>query len=154
SLTTAPHPTALLPYDIIPVENLRESLLGLGALVADQGIGGDGSYAAARELLLRRVPRLENCTLADFQKLSSLEAAKKISLLLDRTVLPIQGPPGSGKTFTGALMILELIRNGKRVGITAVSHKVISNLLKTVCNAATAKGLNLKVVQRCTDSED
>ena len=38
-------------------------------------------------------------------------------------VLPIQGPPGTGKTYTGARMILDLIRRRKRVGITAQSTR-------------------------------
>ncbi len=41
-------------------------------------------------------------------------------------VLPIQGPPGTGKTYTGARMILDLVAAGKRVGITAQSHKAIA----------------------------
>jgi superfamily I DNA and/or RNA helicase len=57
------------------------------------------------------------------------------------TVLPIQGPPGAGKTFTGARMICELLRaprdaGGTKVGITAVSHKVIRKLLEEVLKAA------------------
>ena len=56
-------------------------------------------------------------------------------------MLPIQGPPGSGKTFTGARMIVELVRQGRRVGITAVSHKVISNLLGEVCRTAAQNGI-------------
>ena len=51
-------------------------------------------------------------------------------------MLAIQGPPGAGKTFTGARMICELIRQGKKVGITAMSHKVIRNLLDEVIVAA------------------
>ena len=51
-------------------------------------------------------------------------------------MLPVQGPPGSGKTYTGARMILDLLAGGKRVGVTANSHKVISNLLAAVCDAA------------------
>ena len=50
--------------------------------------------------------------------------------MLDHSLLAIQGPPGAGKTYTGARMICELVRQGKRVGITATSHKVISNLLE------------------------
>ena len=91
--------------------------------------------------------------MADFDYLPSLEAAKQIGLLLDRTVLPIQGPPGSGKTFTGAHMIVELTKKGKKVGVTAVSHKVISNLLKGACKAAAEQKLKLKIMQRC-DSDD
>src|SRR5207237_10220462 len=113
-LADAPHPTALAPYDIINAQAMRESLLQLGNWVADHAIEGDGIYAAARELLLRRVPRLKESTLADFgnsgtgvspvshaqdaratsrlldfEHSFSLEAAKQIALVLDRTVLPI-----------------------------------------------------------------
>lgn len=56
-------------------------------------------------------------------------------------MLAIQGPPGSGKTYTGARMICELIRQKKKVGITAVSHKVIRNLLDEVLAAAKIDGL-------------
>ena len=153
SLTDAPHPSALVPYDLINANVLRESLLRLGGWVATNEIDGNGSYAAARELLLRRVPRLTRGVVGDFGGVSSLEAAKQIALSLDHTVLPIQGPPGSGKTFTGAHMILELIKNGKKVGVTAISHKVISNLLKGCCKAAAKEEKTLKILQRC-DGDD
>ena len=67
SLADAPHPTALVPYDIINAKAMRESLLQLGGWVADHGIEGDGSFAAAREILLRHAPRLKQRTLADFE---------------------------------------------------------------------------------------
>ena len=66
---------------------------------------------------------------------SPLDAVRRIAPRLDRSVLPVQGPPGSGKTYTGARMILDLLAGGKRVGVTANSHKVISNLLGAVCRA-------------------
>ena len=37
---------------------------------------------------------------------SALEAARRLATALDRTTLAIQGPPGSGKTYTGARMIV------------------------------------------------
>jgi uncharacterized protein len=67
---------------------------------------------------------------------SDLAAARRLALELDETVLPIQGPPGSGKTYTGARMICELVRHGRKVGITGTSHKVIGNLLRAVLDAA------------------
>ncbi|MCY4027212.1 MAG: TM0106 family RecB-like putative nuclease [Acidobacteria bacterium] len=69
-----------------------------------------------------------------------LDTVRRIAPRLDRSVLPVQGPPGSGKTYTGARMILDLLADGKRVGVTANSHKVISNLLDAVCRAADADG--------------
>ena len=65
-----------------------------------------------------------------------LDAVRRIAPRLDASVLPVQGPPGSGKTYTGARIILDLLADGKRVGVTANSHKVISNLLGAVCDAA------------------
>jgi uncharacterized protein len=59
-------------------------------------------------------------------------AARRLAPLLDETVLPVQGPPGSGKTWTGAEMILELVRAGRRVGIVAFTHRAIANLLDEV----------------------
>src|SRR5207249_616087 len=38
SLADAPHPTALVPYDIINAKAMRESLLQLGNWVADHGV--------------------------------------------------------------------------------------------------------------------
>ena len=48
---------------------------------------------------------------------------------LDDSYLTIQGPPGAGKTYTGKYIIADLIKRGKKVGITSNSHKAINNLL-------------------------
>ena len=50
---------------------------------------------------------------------SAVDFAVRIAGDLDETVLAIQGPPGSGKTYSGGEMICELIRQGKKVGVTA-----------------------------------
>jgi uncharacterized protein len=60
----------------------------------------------------------------------------------------VQGPPGSGKTFAGARMIVELVKQGRRVGITAASHKVISLLLQEVCKVARENSVPLGAVQK------
>jgi predicted RecB family nuclease len=106
---------------------LADSLFRLGAWVAANGIDAPGQYRAARDLLLRKPPNLAGG--AEFLRPgeSPVDAAKRIVVSLDDSVLAIQGPPGAGKTFTGARMILEVVRQGKRVGITATSHKVIRN---------------------------
>jgi uncharacterized protein len=66
-------------------------------------------------------------------------------LSLSGEVLGIQGPPGTGKTHEGARTIVELARAGRRVGVTAVSHKVIVNLLARVVAAAREEGIELRV---------
>jgi uncharacterized protein len=55
---------------------------------------------------------------------------------LDHATLAIQGPPGSGKTWCGARMILDLVASGRKVGVTANSHKVIGKLLDEVVRAS------------------
>jgi superfamily I DNA and/or RNA helicase len=45
-------------------------------------------------------------------------------------------------------MIIDLVAAGKRVGITAVSHKVIRNLLKGVVEAATEEKRSVRCLQR------
>ncbi len=51
---------------------------------------------------------------------------------LDGTCVPIQGPPGTGKTFTGAHVIRSLVNAGMRVGVTAMSHHAIDNMMEAV----------------------
>jgi uncharacterized protein len=57
------------------------------------------------------------------------DAVTAAVLAMDGTHLVIQGPPGTGKTTTAARVICELLRRGKRVGITANSHAALNHLL-------------------------
>jgi predicted RecB family nuclease len=50
----------------------------------------------------------------------------------------VQGPPGSGKTYTGARRAVERMKAGQRVGVTALSHKAINQFLKEVENVGYA----------------
>jgi predicted RecB family nuclease len=49
---------------------------------------------------------------------------------LDESYVAIQGPPGTGKTYSGSHIIYQLIKLGRRVGITAMSHNAIDNLFR------------------------
>ena len=59
----------------------------------------------------------------------------------------MQGPPGSGKTYLGARVITALLAADRRVGVTAQSHQVITNLLDQVCAAADEEGVTFQGVQ-------
>jgi Ni2+-binding GTPase involved in maturation of urease and hydrogenase len=148
----ASHPTALIPNNVVKSDVLRDSLLRLGSWVAENGIDAEGPFRAQRDLLLRKRPRAlaRAVEIAMDANGQLTEEARKlvISLSEEASVLPVQGPPGSGKTFTGARMIVELIKQGRRVGITAVSHKVISLLLGEVCDVAHKTGVPLRAVQK------
>ncbi len=119
------------------------ALLALGRWAADHGIDAPGPHRAARDLILRRPPRLvaSSCGLAGAAAGDELVIACRLGRELDHGVLPIQGPPGTGKTFTGAHMIVDLVRAGKKVGVTAVSHEVIRNLLRDCIDVAERQGI-------------
>jgi uncharacterized protein len=66
-------------------------------------------------------------------------------------VLPIQGPPGAGKSHTASRMILELIKQGKKIGIVAFTHKVIRSLLDKVVRSAVDEQVVLSCIQKVTE---
>jgi len=154
--TAEVHPTAVYAKKIGPTTDvLANALYRIGAWVEANGLGTMGPYRAGRDLLLRHPPRLTGgsaIVLAPGEQ--TLDAAKRVGPQLDHSLLAIQGPPGAGKTYTGARMICELVRQGKRVGITATSHKVIRNLLDEVVKAAGEEKLTaLKCVQKVKDTD-
>ena len=148
------HPSALFAHSVVTSDVLAEALLRIAADVVDHGISGGSQYRAAREILLRRPPRLRSGEFAMREGETAVQFAVRIATDLDDTVLAIQGPPGAGKTYTGARMICELVRRGARVGVTAVSHKVIRNLLDAVITAAKEGGLQVSCVQKVTTESE
>jgi uncharacterized protein len=129
----------------VPSGSKPAALLELGRWVAGQGIDAPGAHRAARDLILRRPPRLISGARGLGHRGPSADdevaRACRLGSELDHGVLPIQGPPGTGKTFTGSHMIIDLIRAGKKVGVTAVSHEVIRNLLVGCIAVAREQGL-------------
>jgi len=143
-------PTALIPYEYFSTAVITGSLLRIADGVVDHGIDGDGPYRAARDLLLRRSPRAPRLTEGPVRAANEtpLEAARRLGLELDGGVLAIQGPPGSGKTYTGARMIVALVAAGRRVGVTANSHKVIGHALDEIATAAREAGVVVRLGQK------
>jgi predicted RecB family nuclease len=141
------HPPAVFAHSIVNSDVLAEALLRIAQDVVEHGIAG-AQYRAGRELLLSRAPRLRAGVLLAREGEAAVDFATRIGPTLDRTVLAIQGPPGTGKTFTGARMICELVRRGSKVGVSAVSHKVIRNLLDAVLREAVKSGREVSCVQK------
>ena len=144
------HPTGLVALTVVATAAQRVSLLRIGEWVRDHGIDADGPYRAARDLLLRRTPRagIPPGRPLRHENETDEAAARRLAVALDDSTLPIQGPPGSGKTYTGARMICSLLAAGKRVGITANSHKVIGNLVTKVLKASADEDVVVRAVQK------
>ena len=133
------HPTSLVSESVYRTEAQERRLLDLGRSVLEHGMSGDGPFRAARDLLMRLPPRIKGHPVGGPLRApgeSAVDAARRHVLNLDRTTLAIQGPPGSGKTWCGARMILDLVAAGRKVGVTANSHKVIGKLLDEVMAAS------------------
>ena len=143
------HPSAVVLHNQVSSNVLRESLMRLGEAVLENGFALDAPYHAAVDLLLRRPPPAEplNGPL-QLPEETTIEAACRIAVQLDGNVLAIQGPPGTGKTYTGAQITCALVRAGLKVGVTAVSHKVVVNLLEATSKQAHEDGLHISLVHR------
>ncbi len=139
------HPTHLISTDYIPDKVKEDAIIRLADWVIQNGIDASGSYRAGRDLLLGLLPRTAgNNPLLNSAQDQAIEWVNT----LDSGVLPIQGPPGTGKSYTAARMILSLIKAGKKIGVTALSHKVITGLLEKVVEEARREKLNVRIVQK------
>ncbi|HYM50424.1 MAG TPA: TM0106 family RecB-like putative nuclease [Candidatus Limnocylindrales bacterium] len=151
-----PHPTALIPASPIPTREQRDALLRLGRWVAEHGLDGEGAHGAGRDRLALRPPRIDGLTPGSPiapERERARDAAVRLAPLLDQSYLAIQGPPGSGKTTAGAAIVLDLLARGKRVGITASSHKVIGHVLDRVMEEARRRGLAVRAIQKADERE-
>ncbi len=143
------HPTALFVHSHVSTEVLEDAIFRTGEAVA---IGADATLV--QRLLRADPPMLRTVPFAARDTESAVEFAVRIASELDNTVLAIQGPPGAGKTFTGARMICALVEQGKRVGVTATSHKVIRKLLDDIAKMSVTTGIATRLAQKVGEREE
>src|SRR5262249_38403611 len=104
----------------------------------------DGTAAAAvRAVLERALPRAR----------LDLPPAEAVSTIED-SYLFVQGPPGSGTTWQGAKMAVALLREGKRVGVTALSHKASNKLLEEIEREARDQGFGFTGRKKSTSGNE
>lgn len=147
------HPEAIFSHKVIGTEEQAEALVRIAEYVIANGMKGPGRYQAARDLLLFDAPKIGGQPIRNVDE-TTLSAAVRISPAFEPCVFPIQGPPGAGKTHTGARMICALVATGKKVGITANSHKVIRNLLDEIQRACKQSGKPIQSIQKLSEKAD
>ncbi|MFA5630495.1 MAG: TM0106 family RecB-like putative nuclease [Porticoccaceae bacterium] len=114
------HPSAPVGTDVI-ANAIKD-------VIADQC--GPRRFTALDDLLSRNPPRLApGPALETLNQGDALETAMSAIPRMQNTVLPMQGPPGTGKTYVTARVILTLVANGFRVGVSSNSHEAIRNVL-------------------------
>jgi predicted RecB family nuclease len=130
-LADVPLPESLVPGGPFDTRVQQAALVRLA--------NGLGRYPHL-ERLLRGEPPLGG---ARVQR-ESLDEMRRLVEAVEGSYLFVQGPPGSGKTWTGARLIAHLLACGKRVGVSSTSHKAIHNLLREIEAAAPGGYLGLK----------
>jgi len=144
-LVSVPPPAALIPPGPYDTRAQRSALARFGAAV----LAGDHRYRALEDIVARARPRLTGGLRESIQTTDPREQRERAAAL-DESYLFIQGPPGTGKTWTGARIVVDLIRRGRRVGVAATSHKAIHNLLDEIERAAGEEGVSFRGLKKCS----
>ena len=107
-------------------------------------------FRAADDLLSASAPRLRRSRDKLLAKGASVAGCVAVVKAMNGTVLPIQGPPGSGKTYLMARVILALVKAGHRIGVSSNSHEAIRNVLLEVAEAH--KGMKFGIIHKMPES--
>ncbi|HWF69373.1 MAG TPA: TM0106 family RecB-like putative nuclease [Mycobacterium sp.] len=146
-------PFALTPGAPIGTKPLREAIQSTAADVA--ATLPQLPHTALLDILLRRPPRTRSG--AALPRAGEVieditQAIAKAVLDLDSSYVAVHGPPGTGKTYTGAQVIAGLVgEHGWRIGVVAQSHAVVENLLDCAIDAGVDP---LRVAKKRYDRED
>ncbi len=156
SLADVPLPRAIGPTTPIDDEEKREALRRFARDVQARGIKAAGCYRALRDLLMRTPPRVAGVAPGEPMVAGEVTevAAAAVVAGLDDSTLFVQGPPGSGKTWLGARLIVGLLAAGKRVGVAAHTHRAIHNLLAAVEAVAEERGVSFVGVKKSSGGNE
>ncbi len=146
-------PVSLIPYEFVNPDPIPEAV-AKQAEAFEKGMLGD---TAILDFLARSIPRInkhsagQSIAPSHDPKLRLQEIINSV-INLNNSYLAIQGPPGAGKTYTGKHLIAELVKRGKKIGISSNSHKAINNLL--ISTAEYCQKEEIKGHFACTKNTD
>jgi uncharacterized protein len=125
-------PLALTPGSPPKTDKLKAAIHEVGEAVLNDW--PEATPNPAIDILRRTAPRGSQLTLATP---NHADRAIVDGLLgMHDSYIAVQGPPGSGKTYTGSRVIAELIqKHGWRVGVVAQSHATVENMLAALVKA-------------------
>jgi predicted RecB family nuclease len=148
------HPRAVVRNDWVSPNPKPEALSWLASRILDRD--GDPPNNVSLALLNRQLPAFVGSGgPRDGIFTDDLEEMTAWATEIDGSFVAIQGPPGTGKTFRAAHLIRTLILAGRRVGITAMSHHAIDNVLEELVEVMTRHGGldQLNAIRKCPASQ-
>jgi uncharacterized protein len=118
---------SLLPHELVPAAPIPQAI----EQVASEWLKDESLPRPLRDFLLRSCPDISGVPRGQPLITGKDKEACALSVVRNmvNTTLCIQGPPGAGKTYLSSHLILDLLSQGKKVGISSNSHKAILNLL-------------------------
>ncbi|MEZ9369657.1 TM0106 family RecB-like putative nuclease [Shewanella sp. 10N.286.51.B2] len=131
STTELPESVVLVPDEYVAPGPIPEAIFDIVSRYERQQLSNTAIY----DFMFRLPPRINGRLNGNQAIIDASSAQTTLSQTitavkgLDNSYLSIQGPPGAGKTFTGKHIIAELLKQGKKVGVTSNSHNALNNLL-------------------------
>jgi predicted RecB family nuclease len=146
----APLPRALAPIAPIPQRSQQEALRALARRVVAAGLEPSGTLDSACDLLAKRRPRIRGLPPGSPLQTDrvDIDALADQIAELQGSALFVQGPPGSGKTWTASRVIVQLLARGLRVGVAATAHKAIHKLLDDIEQAAAERSISFRGLKK------
>jgi predicted RecB family nuclease len=151
---TDPLPQALIPGGPYNTTDQRAALVAFAERVRDRGLEPARDLDASVDLLAGSAPRFLPGTPPLTAGPLDLDRLREQVARLDRSSLFVQGPPGSGKTWLGGRLAVDLMRRGLRVGVAATSHKAIANLIAEVDDCAREEGFSYRGLKKASGGDD
>ncbi|MFQ3451759.1 TM0106 family RecB-like putative nuclease [Bradyrhizobium sp. UFLA01-814] len=146
----APDQTSILPGPPLNTDAIETAI----ERVVTSFIRDDGRYPAILDFILKKKPRSSNGGSQSALIDPAMPLVPQIVGAIDglkSTVLPIRGPPGTGKTYVSSCAILALVKKGKRVAVASNSHKAVDNLLYAILDRAGEAGVDITVAKKGGD---
>ncbi len=144
-----PTPLALGPGKPVDQKDLVNAVFRF----ADSLVEGNRRYPAIERFLQQLPPLVRDHVPGQAlipESGDSLPHIIDVISRLEESCIFVQGPPGAGKTYTGSHVIVALLRQGRRVGISSNSHKAINNLLSGVERVARECGFIFRGAKKST----
>ena len=128
----------------------------LNKFLEDYILNNGENYKSIMDMLERKDPDIKNIKSGSIlieENKDLITQSIEIVKNLNNSYLTIQGPPGTGKTYTSAKIIIELMKAGKKVGVTSNSHEAIKTLLIAIEQQAVNQNYEFSGMRKSKSSD-